>query len=523
MNITIANNLYTESHTVELLPNEKLWSGAVKEGHLMPFGELPYAFDFYANNNSNQLQPLIISDKGLYIWSEEPFSFRIEDGNLHVTGIEDSIVIGRSGSSLREARQFASNAFFPPSGRMPDKRLFSAPQYNTWIEMTYYHSQERVLAYARGIIESGLPPGVLMIDESWQESFGQWEFHSGRFPDPKGMVDELHDMGFKVMLWVVPFITPDRHLLWSGLVEKKALLMDGRHCDNYAEATEPAIIKWWNGYSACLDFTSPSARAWFHEQLDNLVEKYQIDGFKFDAADMDFYPEHALATKKVTPNEHCRLYAEIGLKYSLNEFRACWKMAGQPLGQRLHDKEHSWRDLQTLIPHMVVESLSGYTFSCPDMIGGGLWIDFLPGRDFDQELVVRSAQCQALMPMMQLSLAPWRVLDAEHFAALKKAVEIRNRFCGLIEDLAQESARMGTPILSNLEYVYPGQGFESVNDQFMVGDDLMVAPVVEKTTRRRAVLPPGNWISDRDERLVGGQTIELDVPLDRLPFFQREA
>ena len=113
---------------------------------------------------------------------------------------------------------------------MPDKRLFSAPQYNTWIEMTYYHSQERVLAYARGIIESGLPPGVLMIDESWQESFGQWEFHSGRFPDPKGMVDELHQMGFKVMLWVVPFITPDRHLLWSGLVEKKALLMDGRHC-----------------------------------------------------------------------------------------------------------------------------------------------------------------------------------------------------------------------------------------------------------------------------------------------------
>ncbi|MEX0322767.1 MAG: glycoside hydrolase family 31 protein [Puniceicoccaceae bacterium] len=519
MSKIIENQVCTENQSVDLLPGEKLWSGAVKEGHLMPLGDWTYSFDFYANNNNNQLQPLILSNKGLYVWSEEPFSFCIEDGCMRIFPGGNSVIIGRSGKTLQEAREFASANFFPPSGRIPDKLLFSKPQYNTWIEMTYYHSQQKVLDYARGIIESGLPPGVLMIDESWQEAFGMWEFHKGRFPDPKSMIDELHELGFKVMLWVVPFVTPDRHILWSELAEKKALLMDGSHGNSYREASEPAIIKWWNGYSACLDFTTQIARDWFVEQLDGLVKKYQVDGFKFDAADMDFYPDYALAAKDVTPNEHCRLYAEIGLKYSLNEFRACWKMAGQPLGQRLHDKEHSWRDLQTLIPHMVVENLSGYTFSCPDMIGGGLWIDFLPGRDFDQELVVRSAQCQALMPMMQVSVAPWRVLDSVHFNAFKKAVSLREQFSELIEDLAEQSGASGIPIMSNLEYVFPESGYADINDQFMVGDRLMVAPVVEKAFKRQVLLPPGNWTSDTDEVHQGPAEIEIDVPLDRLPYF----
>ena len=121
-----------------------------------------------------------------------------------------------------------------------------------------------------------------------------------------------------------------------------------------------------------LDFSNPAAVSWFEEQLQRLQKDYGIDGFKFDAADFEFYNEESqLGYQTASPNVQAQMYAKIGLNYPLNEFRACWKMAGQPLVQRLHDKNHSWEDLQKLVPHMLLEGLAGHTFSCPDMIGGG--------------------------------------------------------------------------------------------------------------------------------------------------------
>jgi hypothetical protein len=113
---------------------------------------------------------------------------------------------GRAGTTLREAYLYASSHFFPPSGRTPDESMFAAPQFNTWIELTFNQNEADILKYAHGIIDHGLPPGVLMIDASWQEDYGNWEFSTRRFSHPRAMMDQLHQMGFKVMLWVVPFV-----------------------------------------------------------------------------------------------------------------------------------------------------------------------------------------------------------------------------------------------------------------------------------------------------------------------------
>jgi alpha-glucosidase (family GH31 glycosyl hydrolase) len=77
---------------------------------------------------------------------------------------------------------------------------------------------------------------------------------------------------------------------------------------------------------------------------------------------------------------------------------------------------------------MAAAGLLGHLFVCPDMIGGGLLGSFKPGVPVDQELFVRSAQVHALSPMMQFSVAPWRVLDKEHLALVKAAVELRQKF-----------------------------------------------------------------------------------------------
>jgi len=511
----------SEITEITLLPGEKVWSGAIKEGNNMPFKD-GYRFDFFANNQNNQIQPLLLGSKGLWVWSEEPFAFEVLPGKLIITNAWGEVRSGHAGGTLSEAREYASDHFFPPSGKMPDELLFSKPQYNTWIELTYNQNQEDVLKYARAILDNGFSPGVLMIDDTWQEDYGVWRFHPGRFPDPKAMMDELHRMGFKVMVWVCPFVSADQALVVREVMKGKGFLMQKtEEGTTWEKATDPAIIPWWNGYSALLDFTNPSAVDWFNGELDRVVKEYGMDGFKLDAGDMQFYPADALGMLQATPNKHCELYAQFGLRFPLNEYRACWKMAGLPLAQRLHDKNHNWEDVQKLIPHMITEGLAGYTFSCPDLIGGGDYVSFLDLKSYDQDLVVRSAQIHALMPMMQFSVAPWRILDAEHMAAVKAAVKIREKFTPVILELAQHSAKTGDPIISSLEYYFPNEGLEMVNDQFMLGETILVAPVDKKETSRKVLLPKGKWLSDDGKAYKGGANYTIEVPIKRLPYFTK--
>ncbi len=213
------------------------------------------------------------------------------------------------------------------------------------------------------------------------------------------------------------------------------------------------LLSWWNGYSACLDLSNPDAGNWLKEKLDFLQKHYGVDGYKLDAGDAQYYKSPDLVSFKTgLPNDHSYLWAEIGLQYPLNEYRAMWKMGGQPLVERLRDKSHTWTDLQSLVPNTIAQQLAGYEFTCPDMIGGGEFTSFLPGRKIDQKLIVRSAQCHALMPMMQFSVAPWRILDSTHLSAVKKIVKVRQENMPYLMQVLRESAKTGEPALRPLEY-----------------------------------------------------------------------
>ena len=214
----------TNNMIIRLEPGEKIWSGVIKDGENLPYAS-GSRYDFYANNRENQIQPLLLGSRGLWVWSDEPYAFEIAADQIIITRAQGGVKYGRSGQSLAAARKFASDKFFPPSGRMPDELLFAKPQYNTWIELTYHQNQEDVLKYARAIVANGFSPGVLMIDDTWQENYGVWNFHPGRFPDPKLMMAELHRLGFKVMLWVCPFVSADQAGLVRELLKDKCFLM----------------------------------------------------------------------------------------------------------------------------------------------------------------------------------------------------------------------------------------------------------------------------------------------------------
>ena len=137
---------------------------------------------------------------------------------------------------------------------------------------------------------------------------------------------------------------------------------------------------------------------------------------------------------------------------------------------------------------------------------------------------MRSAQVQALSPMMQISASPWRVLDAEHQAAFLAAVRLRQKFSAAIVALAKRAAADGEPIMRSLEYAWPGRGYAKIADEFLMGDDLLVAPVVEKgATSRKVVIPPGLWRADDGTEIAGPAEITVAVTLSSLPHFVRVA
>jgi len=491
--------------------NTLWWAGVIDKGNLMPIKE---GFNVETDNNNygNQVQPLMLSNNGELIWSDDPLSIFCTKDSLIVESKMGSVIYKKIGDNLKQAFQFASKAYFPASGRMPDKLLFSNPQYNTWIELKYDQNQKDILHYANAIISNGMPPGVLMIDDNWQEDYGKLNFHPGRFPSPKLMIDSLHSKGFKVMLWVCPFVSADCDV-YRYLEKNNLLLKDS--------IGNTAIVRWWNGASGLLDFTNPKSVKWFKGQLDFLVNEYHVDGFKFDAGDFHFY-KNTISFEKVTSTKHTELYAQIGLDYPLNEYRAMWKMGGQSLANRLSDKNHNWEDLQKLIPNMILEGLMGYTFSCPDMIGGGEVKSFSDDAAVDQDLIVRSAQCHALMPMMQFSVAPWRILDKTHFDAVLKSVQLRERFKEYLLNTVKMSTISGEPILRSMEYDFPHNGYEQIKDQFLIGDSLLVAPVIEKNTSNRVVfLPKGNWISSDGKKIKGPKKLEIKVGLNSIPYFEK--
>jgi alpha-glucosidase len=171
---------------------------------------------------------------------------------------------------------------------------------------------------------------------------------------------------------------------------------------------------------------------------------------------------------------------------------------------------------------MIAAGFVGCPFICPDMIGGGEWTAFLPGAPFDPELFIRSAQIHALCPMMQISASPWRVLSKEHQRIFKDVAKLRQRFAPRFVELAKESSKTGEPMMRNMEYCFPGMGYAEIKDQFMMGNELLVAPVVEKGVQsRKVVLPPGKWRSDDGQTCVGPAVVEVAAPLARLPYFEK--
>jgi hypothetical protein len=445
----------------------------------------------------------------------------------------------------------------------PPLELFDAPVWTTWAQYKDLIDQEKVLDFANQIRDHGFPYHVLEIDDRWQLQYGDLEFDPQRFPDPKAMVDELHAMGFKVTTWVIPFLhkasKAGLEAVENGYVVKQA---DG----------SPYPVKWWQGRAYLLDATNPAAMDWFGGNLRRLQAQVGLDGFKFDGGEAAYVPaDGVLHNPGMGRNQYSHDYvAWIAENFSFCEARTGWMNQPAPLLFRLWDLWSSWshaNGLRAIIPATLSLSLIGYPFTFPDMIGGNGYFTFPKNKllnalihkviiplmergkqqaqdDEDvtvhasdvpaiianspsfgwptEELMIRWTQLNALMPVMQFSITPWQF--GERCAKIcRQYTELHRKFTPLFQRLAEQAAQDGTPIVLPVFWLAPDEPLALECDhQFLIGEELLVAPVVHQgQTERHIYLPPGSWRDHWTGQVHHGpQVLEnYPAPLDRLPFF----
>ena len=423
--------------------------------------------------------------------------------------------------NVREATENVLQSMPKPT-KCVDTNLIHGPKWSTWGRFKTAVDQEKVLKFADEILDFDFEHSIMEVDDKWSSQYGELEFDKIKFPNPKKMVDELHEKGFKVTLWVTPFVVAGTKAYEEGVKNNyfvKSKVVSPGH-------VKPGFFSWWQPPPVvAIDLTNKTARDWFLNGLHNLQWRYGIDGFKFDAGEPCFLPkEFETKIPMKHPSEYTKLWStEIANNFELSEVRSGHHSTDSGVWTRIGDTFSSWttsNGLRSLIPHMLTSSIGGYPFCLPDMIGGNAYSGG-PSR----ELFVRWAEANCFMPAMQFSIPPWE-FGKDVAKATKKVLGTRSKIIKLIEGNARESSETLMPICSPLWWLAPeDENTFDVSDQFCLGNDIVVAPVVHDQQRRRSVyLPEGIWKEfEGTETFKGGQWIEggYEAGIYEIPAFVR--
>jgi len=453
------------------------------------------------------------SDKGPF--AHRPFDCAEGqgDGLLTFKGENLKLSLSFGDDAIDAFQQLVTRVGHPVS--IPPVELFRLPTWTTWARYKTEVNQDVVLKFAEEIRQHGYPYGVMEIDDRWQVHYGDISFDPARFPDPKAMVERLHEMGFKVTVWVIPFLDKESAAFSEG-AEQGFLV---RQQDG-----SPYQVPWWQGWGGLLDATNPKAMDWFYQRLRAFQAEYGIDGFKFDAGEACFLPKDGLTYEPVHPNDYTNRYVDfIGKHFDLTEVRSAWFNQRSPIFMRQWDKATSWgsdNGLHSVLSGMLALATTGYPFILADMVGGNAY-----ENQADAELMIRWTQLNALLPAIQFSLAPWDYGE-ECVALCRQYADLHTQFADQFIALAEEAARTGAPIVRPLWWLdAQDETLLLCDDQFLLGNELLVAPVIVEGARARdVVLPPGMWKDYwSGETVEGGQVLkDYPAPLDVLPVFVRE-
>ena len=422
----------------------------------------------------------------------------------------------------------------PPA--VPPRWAFAPQQWRNVHDHTGQLLDDMAEMRARGI-----PGSAMWIDNPWQTGYNTFVIDEQRFANIDDAIAQLTAHGYKVVFWSTPYVgtTPVTAADRAEGAARGYFVTDeqGRAFD----------WPWQDGPGAMVDFTAPGATAWWRERIARVIARGAA-GFKLDFGE-ELVPniggnivtfELAAGDNSSHHNRYAHGYHEAYLgalpaddKYLITRAGAWGEQVVNPViwpGDL--DSDFSEHDvlaggkrtvggLPSAIARGLGLSVSGYPFYGSDI--GGF-------RGFPTtEVLLRWAQYAALGTIMQLggggkSHNPWdaTLFDAGADAIYRTYADLHMRLNPLLWTLALQAGRDGTPVTRPARFVYDCACDDAM---FLLGDDLLVAPVITAgATTREVVLPPGRWVdawTGVTSTGDGARAITVPAPLERLPLWYR--
>lgn len=393
--------------------------------------------------------------------------------------------------------------------------------WGPWISRNSYETQAEAEAAIRGMIERGIPVAAI-VQEAWKgpSETGRFnDFDAGRWPDLEGYFALCARHRIRTILWQVPIVHPS-----------SPEFAEGERNGYFVKKPDGSISfrrQWLEGF-ANVDFTNPDAVKYFQNLMRAAVRK-GVAGFKADDGE-DIKPDDVFSDGRrgwEMHNEYSTLYnralAELLRQEGVDGM--LWARSGSLGNERYPglwagDQYARWDQMASLVPAGLSAGMSGMPFWGHD-IGGYI------GQP-TPELYIRWSQFGALSPLMQYHgiqpREPW-MFGAEAEAAYKLLANLRMNLVPTLIELGHEAAQTGWPIMRPMLMEFPDDPrFVHEDTQYMLGPDLLVAPVLtENATGRRIKFPKGMWQHALLPVAYTGPS-EVEVPIDfcDAPLFVRE-
>lgn len=499
-----------------------------------------------AQRNSQSSVPFYISSKGYgFLWNNPGvgkvnFAKNITEWQLYSTKVLDYwITAGDTPAEIEE--KYAEVAGKVPM--MPDYAL------GLWQSKMRYQTQDEVMEVVRRYKEKGITPSVIVIDFfHWTEQ-GHFDFDERYWPDPAKMIKELDEMGIKAMISVWPTVSTNAKT-YQEFLENGYLI----HVDRGVKMTMQQL-----GNTVFIDTTNPNAQKYVWSKLK---ESYVSKGFKlfwldvaepgymvYDFDNYRYYNGPSLQVANLYPLEYTKMVYD-GLKEEGEEnivslVRCAWA-GSQRYGALAWsgDIDSSFKAFRNQVNSGLNMGIAGIPWWTTD-IGG-----FHGGNPDDEEfreLMIRWFQYGTFTPVLRMhgdrqphseplgtdgggqcsSGAPNEIWSygEENEKIFTKYIRIREALKPYIKELMKEAHEKGTPIMRPLFYDFPNDKTAwNIENTFMFGPDILVAPIINYKEREREVyLPTGeNWIdANTGKQYSGGNYYTIDADIDSIPVFYK--
>ncbi|MRN06794.1 DUF4968 domain-containing protein [Lactobacillus sp. 0.1XD8-4] len=527
-----------------LATNEQIYGLGDKTGYLNKRG---YEYD---NWNTDNPAPQVESFTRLY--KSIPFMLGLKDGHPYGLFFDDPyrshFDLGKENSNYYYYSAVAGNLDYYIIGGQHLRDIVTNYTYLTgrvplpqkWVlgyqqsRWGYSVSPAKVEEITNKLRENDLPCDVIHFDIDYMDGYRVFTWNKDKFTDPQKFIHKLRDQGFRVMPIIDPGVKQDKkyQIYKEGL--KKGYFVKNPDGTVY-------VNKVWPGDAVFPDFGREEVRQWWADNCKFLVDSgtcgiwndmNEPATFEGDIPDnVSFSDGNDKSTHKKMHNVYGHNMAKAayqGLKkyghkrpYVIT--RAAYAGTQKYSTVWTGDNQSLWPHLQMMIPQLCNLSMSGFTFAGTDI--GGF------GADATAEMLTRWIEGALFSPLYRnhasmgtRSQEPW-VFGEPTLSIYRKYLKLRYRFIPFLYDLSYQETKTGLGIMRPLVLNYDDDpAVRTINDEYMVGDQLLVAPIVQEGQDIRAVyLPAGEWIDFwNGVEYSGKRNLLVKAPIDKLPLFVRK-